>query len=266
MARLQELTMNRGSRMLLILALAAGLVAAVLVFVALSQDEDNTATVSEGDSSATVVVASQNIGAGTEITSEMLKTIEVPEALLIAGAYTDATALVGQKVRVPILSGEQVPSSKVGAPNEGAGLSYVVPKGMRGLGVTIEQVTAVGGLLLSGDHVDVYAAYEDDDGNWRVYKILDNTEVLSVAQQAQEPLPAPTAAAEAQSQLSTAGQLPDDLDEQPSAATVTVSTNLAETILLVCAQESAARVWLGLRPFGDPVAPETVEIPPACQR
>ncbi len=242
--------MNRGSRMLLFLALAAGLVAAVLVFVALSQDGDETVTVSEGETGASVVVASQNISAGTEITQEMLKTIEVPEALLIAGAYTDASSLVGQKARVPILSGEQVPASKIGVQNRDEGLALVVPKGMRGLGVSIQEVTAVGGLTLPGDRVDVYATYIDEDDNGvkhvRIYKILDNTEVLSVAQKAQEPVPAPTAGAE-EAQLSTSGQLPDDLDEQPHAGTVTVSVDPNQASLLVCAQESAHRVWLALR-------------------
>ena len=41
MARIQELTMNRGSRMLLLLALGAGLLAAVLVFVALNNSGDS---------------------------------------------------------------------------------------------------------------------------------------------------------------------------------------------------------------------------------
>ena len=65
MARLQEMTMNRGNRTLLLLALAAGLVAAVVVFVAVnSGDDEKTATVAEGVTTSPVVVASQNISAG----------------------------------------------------------------------------------------------------------------------------------------------------------------------------------------------------------
>jgi len=270
MARLQEMAMNRGNRTLLLLALAAGLVAAVLVFAALSQgDDDKTATVSEGDNTAPVVVASQNISPGTEITADMLRTIAVPEALLIKGAYTETAPLVGQKARVPILSGEQVPASKVGVQDRDEGLALVVPKGMRGLGVTIQEVTAVGGLTLPGDRVDVYASYIDEEAGGvrhvRVYKILDNTEVLSVAQTAQEPAPAATAGAEAP-QLSTSGQLPDNLDEQPKAGTVTVSVDPNQAHLLICAQESADRVWLALRSFGEPpAAPESVSVPPECR-
>jgi len=269
MARLQEMTMNRGNRALLFLALGAGIVAAVLVFVAISEGgKDETTTVSDGVTSATVVVASQNISAGTEITADMLRISEVPEDLLIAGAFTDTAPLVGQKARVPILEGEQVAVSKVGAQGKDDGLALVVPGGMRGLGVSIKEVTNVGGLTLPGDRVDVYAAYVDDENGVqrvRVYKILDNTEVLSVAQEAQEPLPAPTAGAEAP-ELSTSGQLPDDIDEQPDAGTVTVSVNPGEAQLLVCAQVSADSVWLALRSFGEPPAdPQLVSVPPECQ-
>ena len=270
MAKLQELTLKGNNRALLLLALIAGLVAAVLVFVAVnSSDDDKTATVAEGVTTSPVVVAAQNISAGTEITADMLKVIEVPEALLIAGAYTETAPLVGQKVRVPILSGEQVPASKVGVQDKDEGLALVVPKGMRGLGVSIKEVTAVGGLTLAGDRVDVYATFIDDDADGvehvRVYKILDNIEVLSVAQKAQEPVPAATAGAE-DPQLSTSGQLPEDLDEEPGASTVTVSVDPYQTGILVCAQVSADSVWLALRSFGEPPAdPQLVSVPPECQ-
>ena len=270
MARLQEMTMNRGNRTLLLLALAAGLVAAVLVFVALSQsDDEKTTTVSEGVPVASVVVAAQNISAGREITADMVKVSEVPRDLLIAGAFTDTAPLVGQKARVPILSGEQIPASKVGTQSKDEGLALVVPKGMRGVGISIKEVTAVGGLTLPGDRVDVYATYvdEEQDGirHVRVYKILDNTEVLSVAQEAQQPAPATNSGADAP-QVATSGQLPDDLNEQPRAGTVTVSVDPVQTGLLVCAQESADTVWLALRSFGEPAAdPQLISVPPECQ-
>ncbi len=259
MARLQEMAMNRGSRMLLFLALAAGLVAAVLVFVALSQGDDETVTVSEGETGASVVVASQNISAGTEITQEMLKTIEVPEALLIAGAYTDASTLVGQKSRVAILSGEQIPASKIGAQGDDDGLSYVVPKGMRAVAVQVQDLTAFGGLALPGNRVDIVGAFRiesapglsDDEDIMRVQTILQNVEILAVAQEAQEPVPAASAADDPASELATSGQLPDDVDEQPGASTITLALDPQQAQALISAQEVAERVWLTLRPFGE---------------
>ncbi len=273
MARLQGMTMTRGSRMLLFLAIAAGLVAAVLVFVALSQDDDGTATVSSGEGSAKVVVAAQNIPAGTEITQEMVKTLEVPEALLVAGAYTESATLVGQTARIPILSGEQIPASKIGAADDGEGLSFVVPKGKRAMSISIDEVTAVGGLLRPGDKVDIFASYIEESEDRQsfdrvlVYTILQDIEVLSVAQEAQEPLPAPATdqAPEGQQELPTSGQLPEDVKEQPNAGTVTVAVDPGQARLLVCTQDGADDVWLALRAFGEAPPTEGSAIPPACQ-
>lgn len=263
MARLQEMTMNRGNRTLLFLAIAAGLVAAVLVFVALSDSgDDGTTTVTEGVTTANVVVASQNISPGTEITADMVKTIEVPEGLLIAGAYTQTEPLVGQKARVAILSGEQVPVSKIGSQGDEDGLSYVVPKGMRGIAIQVQDLTAVGGLLLPGNRVDVLASFRyenapglaQDDDLLRVQTILQSVEVLAVAQEAQEPVPVPSTEEGGQTAddlTGTAGQLPDDVDEQPGAATVVVALDPNQVQQLVSAQETAEKVWLSLRPFGE---------------
>lgn len=266
MARIGEMTLTKGNRWLLLLAVVAGLVAAALVFVALSEDDDKVITVSDGDNPAAVVVASQNISAGTEITQDMLKTIEVPEALLIAGAYTDATALVGQKARVAILSGEQIPASKFGAQGDEDGLSYVVPKGMRAIAVQVGDLTAVGGLLLPGNRVDILGAFRiekspglaEDEDIMRIQTILQSVEVLAVAQEAQEPVPVGAVDGGVTKDLPTSGQLPDDVDEQPGASTVTLALDPQQAQALVSAQEIAERVWLALRPFGDD---QVVDVP-----
>lgn len=260
MARLQEMTISRGNRALLLLALGAGIVAAVLVFVALSDsDEGKTAVVSEGVPVASVVVASQNISAGTEIAADMLRVIEVPRELLITGAYTETGPLVGQKARVAILSGEQVPPSKIGAQGEDDGLAYVVPKGMRAVAVQVQDLTAVGGLLLPGNRVDIIGAFRidqapglgEDEDLMRIQTLLQNVEVLAVAQEAQEPVPAPASEEDSTSDLPTSGQLPDDVDEQPGASTVTLALDPSAVQVLVSAQQIAERVWLTLRPFGE---------------
>ena len=44
MARIQELTMARGNRVLLLIALLAGLISAILVFVTLANSESDSGT------------------------------------------------------------------------------------------------------------------------------------------------------------------------------------------------------------------------------
>jgi len=255
MARLNEITASRGNRLLLGLALAAGAVAAVLVFVALSSNDDGGGTVS-GGATTSVVVAAQDINAGTIISAELVKSIEVPQDQLISGAVTDTTVVVGEAARVKIYAGEQVATGKVGAENTTEGISGVVPLGMRGFAVSVDQVTAVDGLLLPGNRVDVYmSVYWDRDNDdprddlveQRI--LLQDIEVLSVAQEAQEP-----AAAGTQTDASaTSGELPDEVDEQPDAATVTLAVTSEQVAIMTCAQDNdEAQVWVALRAFGEP--------------
>lgn len=268
MARIGELTFARGNRGLLLLAVAAGLVAAVLVFVALANNNDSgSSSVATGGGTVKAVVAAQNIAAGTQIETGMVKVIDVPQGLLVTNALSDTAPVVGQTARIAINQGEQITANRVGAQAKGDGLGYVVAKGMRAVGVKVDEKTAVGGLLLPGSRVDVIAVYKGGQGQdktARVETVLQNIEVLAVAQEAQEPLPVPDAAkanASASSDLQTSGQLPSKLDTKPGAGTVTLSVDPQQAQVLVGVQTVADNVWLSLRSAGEgPPA----EVPPAA--
>ena len=106
------------------------------------------------------MVAAQDISAGTEITEDMVEVNEVPEDLLVTGTYDDTELVVGEQAKVAILEGEQLSSAKIGLAVPEDGLAGVVPTGMRGISLQVEEKTAVGGLLLPGDRVDVYVTYK----------------------------------------------------------------------------------------------------------
>ncbi len=252
MARLGEMKLIKGNRGLLLLAVAAGLVAAALVFVALAQnDDDGGGSVSPGGGNVAVVVAAQDIAAGTKVSEGMLKVMEVPEALALSGAFADSTPIVGQVTRYAVLSGEQITPGKVGPTVKGEGLGYVVPAGKRAVGIQVKEVTAVGGLLLPGDRVDVIAVFEGEgDASTSVITVLQGVEVLAVAQEAQEPVPAADSGT-GESDLATSGQLPDNVDTHPNAGTVTVAVDPGQAQLLAGVQVEADEVWLSLVPAGD---------------
>ena len=87
---------SRGSgRGLLLFALLFAAVAAVLAFVALSRGGNSKDEAAAADTK-TVVVASRDIAARTDLKSDMLKTIDVPVDSALSGSYSDASALVGQ--------------------------------------------------------------------------------------------------------------------------------------------------------------------------
>lgn len=269
MAKLQELTLNRGSsRALLIFALIAGLIAAVLVFLALQDSDGSSQEAPAVAATVDVVVAAQSIAPGTEVTEEMLKIVSVPKDLLVSGALTDTTPIVGEVSSVRIAQGEQITDSKIGLAVPDKGLSGVVPPGMRGVAVQVDELTAVGGNLLPGDRVDILASIKvisepgldlhGADYVLRTELLLQDVEVISIAQEAQEPAAGQTAdAVEGEGAPSyTSGQVPEDVDQQPDANTVTVALTPDQAQLLISRQEYAIRVWATQRAFGDDLTHE----------
>ncbi len=272
MARLQEMALARGNRGLLILAVLAGLVTAALVFVALGQGNDKGGSTISPATVSLAVVANQSIPAGTVITADMVSVKEIPEDLLVPGAFADTVPVVGEAARYPISKGEQVTSAKVGTEAGGNGLSYVVPKGKRAMAVEVREVTNIGGNLLTGDRVDVIVAIHEkvEQGaaaRITVYTVLRDVEVLSVAQVAQEAVPVTTdETIDPASQLPTSGQLPEKVEEQPRAATVTLAVSPTQAQLLACLQDhpDVDRLWMDLRAFGEASAGEKTTVPAGC--
>jgi pilus assembly protein CpaB len=251
----------------LLLALLFAIVAAVLVFVALNQNNDgDKETVAAGDMTK-VVVAAHDIAARTTLDSGMLKLAEVPKDSVLDGAFSNVDDLDGQVTRYPLVSGEQVVSSKIGVQNKNeTGLSFVVPVGMRAFSIQVTEESGVGGLILPGDLVDVIGILEGDTvGVDKAVTIVQNVEVLAVAQEAQEPLPAarPTGTPTPSATSGTLGERPKDAEPNPGARTVTLAVTPEQAQLLALVQAKGALV-LTLRSFGDraPVLPPETNLIP----
>jgi pilus assembly protein CpaB len=170
--------------------------------------------------------------------------------------------------RYPLAENEQVTSLKIGVTKEDAkdqGLSFVLPSGMRAFSITVSEESSVGGLILPGDLVDIIAIFQADlVGVDKAVTLLQNIEVLAVAQEAQEPIP-PVQATQTATPVpsGTLGERPSDVKPNPSARTVTlaVTQDQAQLLALVQAQGDLA---LSLRAYGDraPVSPTETNLLP----
>jgi len=249
---------TRGSgRGLLLLALLFAAVAAILAFVALSRGSDNKDEAAAADTK-TVVAAARDIPARTDLKIEMLKTIDVPVDSVLADSYSSTSAIVGKTTRYPLAENEQVTALKIGVTedNKDQGLSSVLPAGTRAFSITVSEESGVGGLILPGDLVDVIGIFGGDlVGVDKAVTLLQNIEVLAVAQKAQEPIPpaaetTPDGQAATPVASGTLGERPEDVKPNPGARTVTlaVTQDQAQLLALVQAQGDLA---LSLRSFGD---------------
>jgi pilus assembly protein CpaB len=133
-----------------------------------------------------VVVAAKDIAAGTEISEEMVKVVEVPDESVVVGGYSKALLVIGEVTNVAIAAGEQVSGSKVGALENPAADSRPPPLMLpekRAMSVNIEPV-ASGERVRPGDRVDILAA-NDDAGT--AMTLVQNVEVLAIARSSARP-------------------------------------------------------------------------------
>lgn len=257
---------ERPGRSLLLLALLFAIVAAVLVFVALNRNDGGDEKTA-ASSTTKVVVAGEDIAARTTLDADMLKVADVPTDSVLKGTFSDIDDLDGQVTRYPLISGEQVTATKIGVQKDDeTGLSFVFPQGMRAFSIQVSEESSVGGLILPGDLVDIIGILDEGTvGIDKAVTLVQGVEVLAVAQEAQEAIPAarPTGTPTPSAVTGTLGERPEDVEANPKARTVTLAVTQEQAQLLALVQ-AKGELALSLRSFGDKAQvspPETDLVP-----
>ncbi len=193
---IKNLAIGGGSnRLLLVFAVVLGVLSAVLIGVYLSSVDSGTST-SPGGARLDRVVAKEDIPAGKPISDAMVDVKPVPEEVALASGFQKMQDVVGKVSRAAIISGEQIVAGRLlGAGAEGQvlganNLADVVPLhkaaatcgvdrcGQRALSVAVAASTSSGGLIRSGDRVDVVLAFADGSA----VTTLQDIEVLALDQ------------------------------------------------------------------------------------
>ena len=207
----------------------------------------------------------------------MVKLRLVPAESVHPNAFADIESVVGEVARYPISTDEQVLNNKLTSSflattsSGDVPLAYIVPEGMRGMAVEVEQVISAGGLVLPGDFVDVImvATIKSDlppplNESHLSLTILQNVEVLAVDQAITEVVPEGAAGSEENGSAedgtgdgtedgaeAAAQRVPvDQPDPNPEAITATLSVTPEDAQVLAIA-DKFADIRLSLRPFGD---------------
>jgi pilus assembly protein CpaB len=112
-----------------------------------------------------VIVSKKQIAAGTRldglISSGDFITMNVPAGALVDGAVTDLSQLKGQTTRYPILEGEQIPVGRLQGSTQLKGGALGIPEGHVAVTLPLDLPQAVGGNVAVGDHVSIYASFDD---------------------------------------------------------------------------------------------------------
>jgi len=166
-----------------ILALLFALLAAGAVFLYLQQLEEQ---VRQDLEYATVAVAGGQIPAYTRITAEMLVYENIPLSQVRDDILQHKDDISGAMATVPFYPGEQLIRDKLIFPGEThGGLAYLIAPGKRAMAAAVDEIIAVGNMLLPGDRVDVVAVLERETAAGQLSFatiFVQNLRVLAVGQ------------------------------------------------------------------------------------
>jgi Flp pilus assembly protein CpaB len=246
---------GRVNRRFLFLALILAVLSAVLVYAAVTRSGG-------GESSSVdtpVLVATQDIAAGTEITEGMVEVASFADTQVPSGALDEASLAVGLIAKENIVAREAVLTSSLvdtTQPIDENVLSYIIEAQQRGMAITAAQVSTGGGLVLPGDHVDIYWIPNDPREDTPAALLAENIEVLAVQQTVldigptapgvteDDPDAAPPAEGDDRNRTNVEAPVPE-------AVTVTLMLSTRQALNVFCGNKGG-ELRLAVRAWGDP--------------
>jgi pilus assembly protein CpaB len=113
----------------------------------------------------TVVTAAINIPARTNVTSEMVRSKEMPQRFVHPDAARSVQDVAGKIALSDIAAGEPVLKTKLAAQQDTShGLAYKLKEGERAVTVAVNDVSSVAAMVQPEDKVDVLVTLEDPTG------------------------------------------------------------------------------------------------------
>ena len=212
------------------LVVAAGATYAVYRVVESAKQGNRMAT-------SPVVIAARDVSEGTAIDRLAVSVAEWPAATVPAGAYGTVDSVAGRVARVAIFKGEPIVPGRLAPEGTGPGLEVKITPGKRAMGVRINEVSGIAGMILPGSRVDIMLLLGRDNGGegLKVGRLfMENMRVLAMGSQVQrgangEPI-------------------------QTTVATLEVTPDESERLMVA---QSQGQVQLTLRGYGDPDSVQT---------
>jgi len=130
-----------------------------------------------------IVVAAKKLSLGMRLTEEDLRVAAWPKSVPLEGGYSDVKQVVGRGVVTTIFPNEPILDAKLAPKEAGAGLTPMIPDGMRAMSVRVNDVVGVAGFVLPGTKVDIIIAGTPKGSDEESAKIaLENVQVLTAGQ------------------------------------------------------------------------------------
>jgi pilus assembly protein CpaB len=131
-----------------------------------------------------IVVAAVDLPIATTLRPEHLRLAEWPASIQPVGVLRDVKEMIGRVVIGKVVQGEPILAVKLASKDAGRGLAALIPEGMRGEAVRVDEVVGVAGFIHPEDRVDVIATLSPRGSSETVSKvILQNVKVLTVGKE-----------------------------------------------------------------------------------
>lgn len=176
--------MKKSNKLVFVFAFLLALIGAGALFIYLRGLEQ---VPQETVKMTTVVVAVTDITPRTQITAEMLKTVEVPDQGIMGNPVVDPQAIIGKFAKDSIYANATIASEAVvdAITDE---LTLKITGDKRAVTVNVNHLTGVNGLIKPGDFVDVVVVLppmaENNRTRPEIAKLfIQNAEVLAVNKQ-----------------------------------------------------------------------------------
>ncbi len=183
-----------------------------------------------------VVIATQPLSFGTELTKSNLRVIDWPAGSIPAGAFSSISELLKANQRRVVLTSiamnEPILKWKITGPGQRASLSAVIGAGMKAVTIRVNDVNGIAGFVLPGDRVDVLLTRIEKDPNDKNRTLKFNDIILQYVR------------------VLGVDQLADDRTDKPTvvkAVTLEVRTEEAQRLTLAA---NVGNLSLALRPAG----------------
>ncbi|MDO8683695.1 MAG: Flp pilus assembly protein CpaB [Armatimonadota bacterium] len=217
------------------LSIALGVIAAFLVYYYIK-----TVGTNGEPPMRPVALARQTIPPATIIESAMIETRQMPGNQVPEDSAASEEEVVGKVALTSMEGGSPILRKNVTDRSSALGLAYTVPTGMRAVTVALDPIIGVAGFLKPGNHVDVLATFNANDGT--VTKtVLQDLTLLA------------TGSKVITSTVDTEKQKVEDMPN----ATLAVTPIEAEALILA---ESKGKLRLALRAVGDVMRVHTTGI------
>ena len=174
--------MRRSSIIMLIAAVALGLVAVLFARTFLGGDAGGDAS-SAAVRTVPTVIAAADINFGEKITPDKVKVVDWPAGALPQGSFQrleELTMGAGRTAMRPIVANEILTEKSLASGANRLSTAPLLGPQMRAISVPINEVSGVGGLIFPGDRVDVFMTRQPEEALPYAELLAQGVRVLAV--------------------------------------------------------------------------------------